>query len=89
MALGNPGPGERLANAVADSPLQLVGLVLAGAGVAHFLAWAQAPEQTFDTAVATANLGAATPELAAYAQSHPAYLLAVLAGVALFFRPFD
>lgn len=89
MALGNPGPGERLANAVADSPLQLVGVVLAGVGVAHFLAWARSPEQTFDTAVATANLGAAAPELATYAQSHPAYLLAVLGGVALLFRPLD
>lgn len=87
MALGLTDLGNRLADAVADRPLQLVGLVLGCAAAAHFAAWTQSPGRTLDTAVATANLRAAAPEVAAYAQSHPAYVLAFVVGVALLFRP--
>lgn len=80
------GITEELGDAVAGRPYQLIGLVFGAAAVAHFWLWAQSPEQSFDAAVATGDVGAALPEAIAYAQGHPAYLLAFLAGALLLVR---
>ncbi|MFB6270692.1 MAG: hypothetical protein ABEH83_12150 [Halobacterium sp.] len=76
----------KLADAVADRSLQVVGLLFGCAAAAHFAFWARAPDTTFDAAVAAGDVSAALPSAAAYAQSHPAYLLAFLAGALLLLR---
>lgn len=77
---------ESVAEALAGRALQLVGVVFGVAALAHFSLWARAPETEFDAAVATGDVGAALPAVAAYAQSHPAYLLALFVGAALLVR---
>jgi len=78
----------RLGDAVARRPLALVGAVFAAAGVAHFYQWTDgaAPGRQFSDALGQGNLATAVPELAAYATAHPAYVAAVVVGVALLFR---
>lgn len=75
-----------LADALAARSLQLVGLLFGCAGVAHFTVWAQAPDTSFDAAVATGDVSTAVPEVVSYAQSHPAYLLAFFVGAMLLVR---
>ncbi|NIB99161.1 hypothetical protein [Halobacterium sp. R2-5] len=80
------GITESLGDAVAGRPYQLTGLVFGAAAVAHFALWAQSPGQSFDAAVATGDVSTAVPEVVAYAQGHPAYLLAFVAGAVLLVR---
>lgn len=77
---------DSVADALAGRALQAVGFAFGCAAVAHFAFWAKEPTTEFDSAVATGDVAAALPEVAAYAQSHPAYLLAFLAGAALLVR---
>lgn len=77
---------ETLGNALAGRAYQLIGVVFGVAAIAHFTLWAQAPDQSLDTAVATGDVSAALPEAVAYAQGHPAYLLAFLVGAVLLVR---
>lgn len=80
------GLTERVAGALADRVVQVVGVLFGGLGVGHFAYWAQAPTTALDSAVATGDFAAAAPEIAAYAQGHPAYILAFLAGAVLLVR---
>jgi hypothetical protein len=77
---------RKLADAVAGRALQLVGVLFGGGALAHFAVWTQAPDTELDAAVATGDVATALPEIAAYAESHPAYLLAFLAGALLLVR---
>lgn len=78
----------RVGDAVAERPLALVGLGLALAGAAHFATWTEGAGsgRRFADAVGQGNFPGAAPELAAYATAHPAYVAAVVVGVALVFR---
>lgn len=78
----------RIGDVVAGRPLALVGLVLGLAGVTHFATWTEGagPGGQFADALGQGNLTGAMPELAAYATAHPAYVGAVVVGVALVFR---
>lgn len=78
----------RVGDAVAGRPLALVGLVLGFGGATHFATWTEgaAPGRQFADAVGQGNLTGAAPELAAYATAHPAYVAAVVVGVALVMR---
>ncbi|GAA0282545.1 hypothetical protein [Halobacterium noricense] len=80
------GITQTLGDALAGRAYQLVGVVFGVAAIAHFALWAQAPDQTLDTAVATGDVSAALPEAVAYAQGHPAYLLAFVVGAVLLVR---
>lgn len=77
---------ETLGDALADRAYQLIGVMFGVAAVVHFALWAQAPDQSLDTAVATGDVSAAMPEVVAYAQGHPAYLLAFVVGAVLLVR---
>ncbi len=77
---------ETLGDALAGRAYQLIGVVFGVAAIAHFALWAQAPDQSLDTAVATGDVSAAMPEVVAYAQGHPAYLLAFVVGAVLLVR---
>lgn len=73
-------------NVLAGRVLQLVGLLFGCVGIAHFVVWANAPARDFDAAGATGNITTAAPEILGYAHSHPAYVLAFLAGAVLLVR---
>lgn len=77
---------DGVASALAERSLQFVGFAFGCLGVAHFAFWAQAPGREIEAAVATGDAASAAPEILAYAQSHPAYLLAFLAGAVLLVR---
>ena len=78
----------RVGDAVAGRPLALVGLALGLAGAVHFATWTEGagPGRQFADAVGQGNLTGAAPELLAYATAHPAYVAAVVVGVALVLR---
>lgn len=78
----------RVGDAVAGRPLALVGLALALGGVAHFSTWTEGggPGHQFADAVGQGNFTGAAPELLAYATAHPAYVAAVVVGLALVLR---
>ncbi len=78
----------RLGDAATRRPLALVGLAFAAAGVTHFYQWTDgaAPGRQFSDALGQGNYATAAPELVAYATGHPAYVAAVVVGVALLFR---
>jgi hypothetical protein len=78
----------RVGDAVANRTMQVIGVLLGLGGVAHFWTWTDGAGagQQFSNAVGTGSLLAAMPELATYAQTHPAYVAAVVAGVALLVR---
>lgn len=80
------GLTETLGDALAGRAYQLIGVVFGVAAIAHFALWAQAPDQSLDTAVATGDVSTVIPEVVAYAQGHPAYLLAFVVGAALLVR---
>ena len=80
------GITDALGDALADRAYQLIGVAFGLAAIAHFALWAQAPGQTLDAAVATGDVSAAVPEAVAYAQGHPAYVLAFVAGAVLLVR---
>lgn len=77
---------DSVGNVLADRVLQLVGLLFGCVGVTHFVVWANAPAREFDPAGTTQSLATAAPEILGYAQSHPAYVLAFLAGAVLLVR---
>ena len=77
---------EFVADALAERALQVVGVVFGIASVAHFALWADSPAREFDPADGTGTLATAAPEMLGYAQSHPAYVLAFLAGAVLLVR---
>lgn len=77
---------EGVETVLADRVLQLVGLAFGGGGIAHFWTWLRGSGEQFGDAVATGDVVAAVPEAVAYAQTHPAYLLAVVAGALLVAR---
>jgi hypothetical protein len=68
--------------------MAVVGALLAVGGVAHFWTWTggAAAGKEFSTELAAGSLLGAAPELAAYAQAHPAYVAALVVGVALVVR---
>jgi len=78
----------RLGDAVARRPLALVGLALALGGAAHFATWTDGSGtgSQFATALGQGNYTNAAPKLVAYATAHPAYVAAVVVGVALVVR---
>jgi hypothetical protein len=80
------GITETLGNALAGRAYQLIGVVFGLAAIAHFGLWAQAPDHALDAAVATGDVSTALPEVGAYAQGHPAYVLAFVAGAVLLVR---
>ena len=80
------GITETLGDALAGRAYQLIGVAFGLAAIAHFALWAQAPDQTLDAAVATGDVSAAVPEAVAYAQGHPAYVLAFAVGAVLLVR---
>lgn len=71
---------------LADRVLQLIGVAFGGGGIAHFWTWLRGSGEQFQGALATGDVVAAVPEAVAYAQTHPAYLLAMLAGTLLVAR---
>ncbi|WP_336036964.1 hypothetical protein [Halobacterium yunchengense] len=77
---------ESVADALAGRTLQLVGAVFGVGALAHAALWAQASDRDVDAAVASEGVAAAAPAVATYAQSHPAYVLALLAGAVLLVR---
>lgn len=78
----------RLGDAVAGRPLALVGVASAVGGAAHFATWTEGagPGRQFTDAVGRGSLTGAAPELAAYATAHPAYVAAIVVGLALVLR---
>lgn len=78
----------RLGDAVARRPLALVGLAFVAAGVTHFYQWTggAGPGRQFSDALGRGSYVTAAPEVLAYATGHPAYVAAVVVGVALLFR---
>ena len=78
----------RVGDAVAGRPLALVGLGLAFGGAAHFSTWTDGADtgRQFADAVGQGNFTGAAPELLAYATAHPAYVAAVVVGLALVMR---
>jgi len=77
---------DSLGDALAGRAYQLIGLVFGAAAIAHFSLWAKAPDHALDTAVAAGDVSTAIPEVVAYAQGHPAYVLAFVAGAVLLVR---
>ena len=77
---------ERVGTALAERALQLVGVAFGGGGIAHFWTWSRGDGQQLRAAVASGDVSAAVSTVAAYAEGHPAYVLALLAGVLLFVR---
>jgi len=77
---------DTFGDAVAGRPYRLIGLLFGAGAAAHFAFWARAPEHSLDTAVATGDVSTAIPEVVAYAQGHPAYLLAFVVGAVLLVR---
>ncbi|MGB9963438.1 hypothetical protein [Halobacterium sp. CBA1126] len=80
------GLTDAVGDALAGRAYQLVGVAFGAAALAHFALWAQSADRTLDDAVAAGDVGAALPEVVAYAQGHPAYVLAFLLGAALLVR---
>ena len=78
----------RLGDAVARRPLALVGLAFVAAAVTHFYQWTggAGAGRRFSDALGRGSYTTAAPELVAYGTGHPAYVAAVVAGVALLLR---
>ena len=77
---------ERVGAALAERALQLVGVAFGGGGIAHFWTWSRGDGQALRTAVASGDVSVAVSTAVTYGEGHPAYVLAVLAGVLLFVR---
>ncbi|GAA0654487.1 hypothetical protein [Salarchaeum japonicum] len=71
-----------LTTALTSRPKQLLGAGFGLLGTGHFAFWTQSSAALSD-AVAAGDYAAAIAPLSEYAAGHPAYLLAVLAGIAL------
>ena len=82
------GLGETVGDVVAGRARQLIGVAFGCIAVAHFSLWAggDGNGEAFGTALSNGEIAAAAPEVAVYAQNHPAYLLAFLVGAALVVR---
>jgi len=71
-----------LATALSSRPKQLLGAGFGLLGTGHFAFWTRSSTALSD-ALAAGDYAAALTPLSEYAAGHPAYLLAVVAGIAL------
>jgi|GEM_PF-1257625 len=72
-----------LGAAVSGRPKELLGTLFAAVGAGHFTLWTQGPGAAFADALSAGDTGGAVGLLSSYTGAHPAYVLAVLAGIAL------
>ncbi|QDX39594.1 hypothetical protein [Salarchaeum sp. JOR-1] len=71
-----------LATALSSRPKQLLGAGFGLLGTSHFAFWTQSSTALSD-ALAAGDYAAALAPLSEYAAGHPAYLLAIVTGIAL------
>lgn len=77
----------RVVGPLSDRPRQLIGALLGAVGAGHFALWTQTAGSSLPTAAAAGDAAAVLSQVVSYGQHHPAYVVALVLGIAVLLRP--